>query len=70
MKRRDLIRRLQSAGFSLLRSTGPHDVYGRRSQRIPAPRHKEIKEYLARKIREAIAFHIEGMLLDKELVDA
>jgi mRNA interferase HicA len=50
MKRRDLIRRLQEAGFSLLRSKGPHDVYGRGTQRIPVPRHREIKEYLARKI--------------------
>jgi len=50
MKRRDLIRRLQAADFILVRSKGPHDVFGRGSQRIPVPRHREIKEHLARQI--------------------
>ena len=54
MKRRDLLRRLAAAGFALVRTRGPHDVYGRGNVRIAVPRHTEIKEFLARKIlREA-----------------
>jgi len=50
VKRRDLVRRLLTAGFVLVRSRGPHDVFGRGVLRIAVPRHNEIKEYLARKI--------------------
>ena len=50
MKRRDLVRRLHAAGFAVVRSRGPHDVFGRGSLRIAVPRHKEIKEHLARQI--------------------
>jgi predicted RNA binding protein YcfA (HicA-like mRNA interferase family) len=50
VKRRDLIRQLVAAGFVLVRSRGPHDVFGKGSLRIAVPRHAEIKEYLARKI--------------------
>ena len=50
MKRRDLLRRLAAAGFVLVRSRGPHDVFGRADLRIAVPRHAEIKEHLARKI--------------------
>lgn len=50
MKRRDLVRRLLGAGFVLVRSRGPHDVFGRGTLRIAVPRHKEIKEHLARQI--------------------
>jgi mRNA interferase HicA len=50
VKRRDLVRRLAAAGFLLVRSRGPHDVFGRGDVRIAVPRHTEIKEYLARKI--------------------
>jgi len=54
LKRRDLVRRLHDAGFVLVRSRGPHDVFGRAARRIAVPRHSEVKEYLARKIlREA-----------------
>ena len=50
MKRRALVRRLSAAGFVRVRSKGPHDVFGRGTLRIAVPRHREIKEYLARKI--------------------
>jgi mRNA interferase HicA len=50
VKRRELIRRLQAAGFVLIRSRGPHDVFGRGSLRLAVPRHTDIKEKLARKI--------------------
>ena len=56
---RDLIRRLSAAGFILIRSRGPHDVFGRGTLRIAVPRHSEIKENLARKI-----------LRDADLLDA
>ena len=34
----------------LTRTKGPHDVFGRGDLRIAVPRHREIKENLARKI--------------------
>lgn len=50
MKRRDVVRALRDAGFVLVRTTGPHDVYGRGIERITVPRHTEINEITARKI--------------------
>ena len=50
MKRRDVIHKLQAAGFTSVRNKGPHEVFGRGGQRIPVPRHREIKEYLALRI--------------------
>lgn len=48
------MRRLTAAGFALVRTRGPHHVFGLGTLRIAVPRHKEIKEHLARKIlREA-----------------
>jgi predicted RNA binding protein YcfA (HicA-like mRNA interferase family) len=52
VKRRDLIEQLESAGCVLLRHGAKHDIYhspkSGRSQ--PVPRHREINEFLARKI--------------------
>ncbi len=51
MKRRDLVRALVKAGYVLARSTGKHDWYVRgKGDAIPVPRHREIKEPLARAI--------------------
>ena len=50
MKRRDLVKQLKAAGFVLVRTKGPHDVLARRDLRLAVPRHREIKEYLARRI--------------------
>jgi predicted RNA binding protein YcfA (HicA-like mRNA interferase family) len=52
MKRRDLIRHLESHGCELLREGGRHSVYvNRAKQKTSAvPRHSEINDYLARKI--------------------
>jgi predicted RNA binding protein YcfA (HicA-like mRNA interferase family) len=52
MKRLDLIRHLETNGWVLLRDKGKHSVYvnsanGRTSA---VPRHREINDYLARKI--------------------
>ena len=52
MKRKDLIRHLELHGCDLLREGGNHTVYvNRTTQRSAAiPRHREINEFLARKI--------------------
>jgi mRNA interferase HicA len=52
MKRHDLIRHLESHGCSLLRDRGKHSVYvNPANNRVSAvPRHREINEFLARKI--------------------
>ena len=52
MKRRDLIKKLESLGCNLSRHGGKHDWYTNETtkQSQPVPRHKEINEYLARAI--------------------
>ncbi len=52
MKRVDLIRKLENGGCVLLRHGGRHDWYQNPATRAaqPVPRHREIKEYLARHI--------------------
>jgi len=52
MKRRDLIRHLEAQGCEFLREGANHTVYvNRTTQRASAvPRHREINEFLARKI--------------------
>lgn len=52
MKRVDLIRHIESHGCRLLREGGSHSVYvnpmARRTSTVP--RHREVDEFLARKI--------------------
>lgn len=50
MKRKDLIKRLEKAGFVFARHGGKHDVYKRRNDEEQVPRHKEINEVLAKAI--------------------
>lgn len=52
MKRTDLIRTLQGMGCVLLRHGGKHDWYQQPTTGVcqPVPRHREIKEHLARHI--------------------
>ncbi len=52
MKRIDLIRHLEQHGCELFREGGRHSVYVNRATRkaATAPRHREINEFLARKI--------------------
>ncbi len=52
MKRRDLIRHLEMHGCELLREGGNHSVYVNRAARKTStvPRHREVNEFLARKI--------------------
>lgn len=50
MKRRDLIRLLESNGWRLLRNGANHDIYTNGEKCEPVPRHNEIKEQLAKSI--------------------
>ena len=52
MKRKDLIKKLEKTGCVLIRHGGKHDWYQNPVTRMsqPVPRHREIKENLARYI--------------------
>ena len=52
MKRKDLIRVIERAGCVLIRHGGRHDWYQNPDTGVcqPLPRHREIKEYLAKHI--------------------
>jgi mRNA interferase HicA len=52
VKRTDLIRHLRSHGCELLREGGSHSVYVNRSvgKATTLPRHREINDFMARKI--------------------
>lgn len=52
MKRHDLIRHIESHGCRLLRDQGKHTVYVNpvNNRTSAVPRHREINDYLARKI--------------------
>jgi mRNA interferase HicA len=52
MKRVDLIRKVEQAGCSLIRHGGRHDWYQnpRTGAAQPIPRHREVKEFLAKNI--------------------
>ena len=50
MKRRDLIKKLEDAGFVLERHGSDHDIYKRGSDEEQIPRHREVNERLARAI--------------------
>jgi predicted RNA binding protein YcfA (HicA-like mRNA interferase family) len=52
MKRLDLIRKLEQHGCILIRHGGKHDWYQNPQTKMcqPDPRHREIKEFVARSI--------------------
>jgi len=52
MKRQDLVRHLESNGCYQLREGGRHSIYVNpaKNQTSSVPRHREINEFLARKI--------------------
>ena len=52
MKRVDLIRHLERCGCEMLREGGNHSVYANRKKgkSSSVPRHREIDDFLARKI--------------------
>ncbi|MBQ6568265.1 MAG: type II toxin-antitoxin system HicA family toxin [Treponema sp.] len=47
MKARELIRRLEKAGFVFVRHGGKHDVYKRGKDEEQVPRHTDLNERLA-----------------------
>lgn len=59
MKRKELLKKLEKAGCVFIRHGGKHDWYHNPKTKIsqPIPRHREIKENLAK--------HIIKMLSDK-----
>ncbi len=50
MKQRDLIKKLEDAGFRFKELGGNHDIYKRGSDTEQVPRHTEINEITAKKI--------------------
>lgn len=51
MKRRDLIKKLETVGYRKERDTGDHTVYEKPGCRpIPIPRHREVNEQTAKGI--------------------
>ena len=50
MKQRDLVKKLEKAGFEFARHGGNHDIYKRGDDEEKIPRHREINERLARAI--------------------
>ena len=52
MKRRDLVQHPEAQGCQLLREGGSHSVYVNRKTRkaTAVPRHRDINDFLARKI--------------------
>ncbi|HEX7181693.1 MAG TPA: type II toxin-antitoxin system HicA family toxin [Thermoanaerobaculia bacterium] len=63
MKRRDLIQHLEAQGCELLREGSRHSVYTNRKARknTTVPRHREINEFLARKICRDLDISDPGM---------
>ena len=63
MKRRDLIRHLEAHGCEFLREGGSHTVYVNRSARksTTVPRHREIDEFLTRKICRDLEIRAPGV---------
>lgn len=54
MKRRDLIKKLESYGYRLDRDDGNHSIYEKAGCRpVQIPRHREINENTARAILKA-----------------
>ena len=56
MKHRDLVAELERAGCVLLRNGAKHDIYHHpeSGQSEPVPRHREINEFLAKKILKSL----------------
>lgn len=50
MKRRDLIKKLEEAGFYFKEHGGNHDTYKRGNDTEQVPGHREINEITAKKI--------------------
>ena len=57
MKRADLVRKLEEARCVLVRHGGKHDWYSNPKTGVsqPVPRHREIKEFLAKHILKKLS---------------
>ena len=57
MKRRDLIQRIEAMGCRLIRHGGKHDWYQNPQTGMaqPVPRHREIREFVARSILKKLS---------------
>jgi predicted RNA binding protein YcfA (HicA-like mRNA interferase family) len=57
MKRRELIGKIEAQGAVFIRHGGKHDFYQNPQTKIsqPVPRHREIKEHLARHILKMLS---------------
>ncbi|MEY8518798.1 type II toxin-antitoxin system HicA family toxin [Lachnospiraceae bacterium 29-84] len=54
MKRRDLVKKIESAGYRIARDDGNHTVYEKKGTRpVQVPRHREINENTAKAILKA-----------------
>ncbi len=54
MKRRDLIKKLEAAGYKIDREDGGHTIYEKEGNRpVQVPRHREINEITAKSILKA-----------------
>lgn len=54
MKRRDLVKALERAGYSVARDDGGHTIYAKDGSRpVQVPRHREINENTAKAILKA-----------------
>ena len=54
MKRRELVRKLEKAGYRLARNDGGHAIYEKEGCRpVQVPNHKEINLYTAKQILKA-----------------
>jgi mRNA interferase HicA len=59
VKRKDLIKKLEAAGYRLDR-TGDHAIYEKQGNRpIQVPNHREINEYTARAILKTAGINIK-----------
>lgn len=51
MKHRDLVKRLEAAGYRIVRDDGNHTIYQKpNAQPIAVPRHREVNENTAKTI--------------------
>ena len=65
MKNRELVKKLEAAGFSLERHGSNHDIYTRGSDEEQIPRHKEINERLAKAIiKDMMRLRMEVVLYE------
>lgn len=54
MKRRDLVKKLEAAGYRKVRDDGDHTIYAKPgSPNVSVPRHRELNELTARGILKA-----------------